>query len=177
MYHNNKFVAALSKKDSSFGAIIETYNLKVYAEDDFIYLRKPANLVCVQALCFWCILIFAFVYWITLIGEIGTKYYLKTGFVILIAIFDILLYKSSKFSIYYNEEEIELRYTFRKKVYTYEDVSEYKIYPSKMNNNMEMISITFSDDKTIIINQEYENYQNFSKILKEKAFTPYVECL
>lgn len=181
LYHNNKFVAVLSNKEAFFDVLIDTYNLKVYKENErknpadyFVHLKKPGNLIFAHQLIFWAVLMMVFFGVIYIQLQTGIKFYIMASLLTLIVFLDIYMYRKSKYKIYYDNEKIELRYTFKKKIYTFEQISDYKIYESVMNNDMEMINIFLDEKTSILINQEYENYNHFKKILMKKAFSSYM---
>lgn len=180
-YYNGRKVGIITFEQYNFDELINKYNLKIYRENEkndptdyFVHLKKPGNLIFAHAMVFWSILMLLFVYFVGVIFETGIKFYLNIVLIFVIAILDIYIYRKNNYKIYYDNEKIELRYTFKKKTYTFEQISDYKIYESVMNNKIEMINISLDEKTSILINQEYENYNHFKKILIEKAFSSYM---
>lgn len=178
LYHNKKVIAIINADEYELGDLIREYNLKVFSEsgvDGYIYLKKSLSDKLVPII-FIGLGILAIPVYIVLWSMFYTsiKYNMISISILILAIMLLLGYIKNNCKIFFNEENIFIKYLGRNKIYNYERIMEYNVVQSYFNNGLETLVIWFDDGEEIRVTEEYENFSDFFKILNEKAYSSYM---
>lgn len=177
IYYKNKIITIINSNEYELGDLIRTYNLKVLSEteDELIYVKKSfSERFTFAFFVFLAIISLPIFLALWLENCTSVKYNLMSISILLFVILSIVGYEKNNYKLYFNEERIELHYGTRKKVYKYDQITDYNVVQSFFNNKLETLVIWFEDGEEIRINEEYENFNNFFQMLNEKAYSNYM---
>ena len=178
LYYNRRIIAIINSDEYELGDLIRNYNLKIFSEsgvDGFIYLKKSLadKLVPIVFIGLGIIALPVYILLWTMFYT-SIKYNMLSIAILIFALMLFCGYIKSNCKIFFNEEQILLKYLGKNKIYNYEQIVEYNVVQSYFNNKLETLIIWFDDGEEIRVTEEYENFSDFFKILNDKAYSSYM---
>ena len=178
IYYNKKVIAIINSDEYELGDLIKKYNLKIFSEsgvDGYIYLKKSLSDRLVPII-FISLGIIAFPVYILLwtMFYASIKYNMISISILIFVVMLFVGYIKNNCKIFFNKEQILLKYLGKNKKYSYEQIIEYNVVQSYLNNKLEILIIWFDDGEEIRVTEEYENFSDFFKILNDKVYSSYM---
>ena len=145
LYYNRRIIAIINSDEYELGDLIRNYNLKIFSEsgvDGFIYLKKSLadKLVPIVFIGLGIIALPVYILLWTMFYT-SIKYNMLSIAILIFALMLFCGYIKSYCKIFFNEEQILLKYLGKNKIYNYEQIVEYNVVQSYFNNKLETLII------------------------------------